>query len=618
MFQVERVEYRNADGSFVLKDGKRKKSFRQRRPDPDRPGEWLWNVDGLPVVPYRLPEITEAIAAGHPILITEGEAKADLLWSWGIPATCCAGGAGKWKAEHSEFLRGADVVLIPDADEPGWKHANEIGAALNDIAARIRVLVLTGLPPKGDIIDWAIAGGTREQLDALIEQAPQWRPPEASVDNEEEKAKAATDEQQLIDELARLSALDYDRRRDEAADRMGIRRGTLDDAVQARRAERAEETGPPPLFSHWIVEPWPESVDTGDLILAIVERIKRHVILRDEEALTVALWILFAWIHDTAAVHSPILLVTSAEPNSGKTQLLSVVSFLVPRPLLCVEISEATLFRGIELWQPTIIVDEADVILINNEPLRSVINTSWTRGSSVPRCIGDDKVPHAFPTFCPKAIGMKGRRLPDTTLGRTIIIEMKRKKATEKVAKHFRSIDDAGLAELRRRALRWAIDNGEKLDGAEPVMPPGFDDRLGDNWLLQLAIADFAGGEWPDKARRAAIKLSNAADATSSGAQVLAAIKGVFFGTGTLLPPHERMSSADLAATLGADMTGPWAEWKKGKPITQAQLARVLKPFGIAPEVIRLPGGGTIRGYLRSQFEDAWERYLAPPQEFTP
>lgn len=119
-----------------------------------------------------------------------------------------------------------------------------------------------------------------------------------------------------------------------------------------------------------------------------------------------------------AAVHSPILLVTSPEANSGKTQLLSVVGFLVPRALLCVEISEATLFRSIELWQPTIIVDEADVILINNEPLRAVVNSGWTRGASVPRCIGDEHVPHAFRTFCPKALGMKGRKLPDTTMSR--------------------------------------------------------------------------------------------------------------------------------------------------------------------------------------------------------
>jgi hypothetical protein len=373
VFVVERIEYQNADGTFIhTKEGKRKKSFRQKRPDPDRPDAWIWNTEGVPVVLYRLPEVLEAIALRKTILIAEGERKADQLWSWNVPATCCAGGAMKWRVEHSKHLRGADIVLVPDNDDAGWEHIHQVGTALNGIAARIRVLALPDLPPKGDIINWVNNGGTREQLDALVEQARDWQPPpEAPTDKSKDKAKAAEDEQQLIDELARLDALDYDKRRNKAAEEMGIRRSTLDDAVGARRAERAERAEQPPLFGYWNVEPWPEPVDTLGLLLSLVERIKQHLILGADAALTVALWVLFAWVHDAAAVHSPILLATSAEANSGKTTLLSLIGFLVPRALLCVEISEATLFRSIEMWQPSIIVDEADVILINNEALRA-------------------------------------------------------------------------------------------------------------------------------------------------------------------------------------------------------------------------------------------------------
>ena len=112
------------------------------------------------------------------------------------------------------------------------------------------------------------------------------------------------------------------------------------------------------------------------MLLAIVGRIKRHVVLTDEQAVAVALWVLFAWVHDTAAVHSPILLATSAEANSGKTTLINVVRFLVPRSLVCAGISEAALFRVVEKYEPTIIVDEADVLLLENEPLRAVINAA--------------------------------------------------------------------------------------------------------------------------------------------------------------------------------------------------------------------------------------------------
>ena len=526
-YAVDRLEYQNADGSFVLKDGKRKKTFRQRRPDPERPGEWLWNLDGVIRVPYRLPELIEAVAAGRLVYIVEGEACVEALREIGSPATTNSEGAGKWEPDDlNKYLRGADVVLLPDADEIGWRHITEIAASLAGIASRIRVVMLPDLPAKGDIKDWLSAGGTREQLDALVETAADWVP--ATEEKPGDEAKAEADEKALIDELSRANPIEYDRRRDDAANQLHIRRSTLDGQVSARRAQREAET-PPPLAGHWVVEPWDEPVNTGELIVAIIERIKRHVILTDDQALTVTLWIMFAWVHEAAAVHSPILLVTSPEANSGKTQLVSLITHLVPRAVLGTGISEAALFRSIEKWLPTIVADEADVLLVDNEPLRAVINTGWTRGSGVLRCIGEKNEPHLFPTFCPKIIGMKGRRLPDTTMSRSIIIEMKRKTANETVV-HFRSIDDPGLDELRRRALRWATDNGEKLDGVEPDMPPGFNNRLGDNWELLLAIADFAGDEWPTKARTAAVKLSNVPEAASTGVQLLADIKTIFDG----------------------------------------------------------------------------------------
>src|SRR6516164_3791357 len=188
---VERIEFQKLGGDFVLKeDGKRDKTFKQKRPDPEHRGKWIYNADGVPAVPYRLPQLIEAIANGHPILIVEGEAKAELLWSWNIAATCCVGGAKKWKPEHSKFLRGADVFLLPDNDNAGWEHIHKVGASLSATAKTIRVLNLPGLPLKGDIIDWAKAGGTREQLDALLVEAPVWRLPK--VEDVLDKKSAAT------------------------------------------------------------------------------------------------------------------------------------------------------------------------------------------------------------------------------------------------------------------------------------------------------------------------------------------------------------------------------------------------------------------------------------------
>jgi putative DNA primase/helicase len=276
------------------------------------------------------------------------------------------------------------------------------------------------------------------------------------------------------------------------------------------------------------------------------------VVLSNGQATAVALWILQAWAHEDAAVHSPILLATSPEPGCGKTVLVDLISFLVPCGLPCVGLSEAALFRCIQKWKPTIIVDEADTALVENEPLRAVINSGWTRGFGTVRCIGDSHDPQYFPTFCPKILGMKGRQLPDTTMSRCVIIEMRRKIRSERV-EYFQSIDDAGLAELRRKSFRWSMDNGRTLKDAKPGMPPDFENRLADNWRLMFAIADLVGGDWPQQARQAAVAVSQAADIgdQSLGIQLLRDIRHIFsvtleYGSDQ---PVKHMPAADLVAS---------------------------------------------------------------------
>jgi hypothetical protein len=185
LFQITRVEYQNPDGSFVLgKHGKRKKDFPQRRPDHDRPGEWINNTKGVRQVLYRLPELGEALAHGRTVVLVEGEAKADLLWRWNIPATCSPMGAKNWRADlYAATLRGADIVVMPDNDPDGRLYLDTVACSLKEVGARVRILDLPGLGPKGDVINWEAAGGTVEQLHALIDSDAQpWAPSErASV-----------------------------------------------------------------------------------------------------------------------------------------------------------------------------------------------------------------------------------------------------------------------------------------------------------------------------------------------------------------------------------------------------------------------------------------------------
>lgn len=146
------------------------KTFKQRKSLTE------WSVKGVRVVPYRLPELQEAMAQERPVFIVEGEKDVERLAALGATATCNAGGAGKWKAEHAAFLKGADVVVVPDNDEAGEDHAEKVGRSLKGIAARIRILRLFGLQRKGDVSDWLDAGNTIERFYSLAEEAPDWRP----------------------------------------------------------------------------------------------------------------------------------------------------------------------------------------------------------------------------------------------------------------------------------------------------------------------------------------------------------------------------------------------------------------------------------------------------------
>lgn len=149
------------------------KDFKQRRPDGK--GGWTWSVKGVRVVPYRLPELLAADPEAT-VFVVEGEKDCDNLARIGVLATCNAGGAGKWTAEHSEFLRGRRVIVLPDNDEAGRNHAQQVAQSLHGLAESVRIVELPGLPDKGDVSDWIAAGGTNEELQRLAEAAPVWTP----------------------------------------------------------------------------------------------------------------------------------------------------------------------------------------------------------------------------------------------------------------------------------------------------------------------------------------------------------------------------------------------------------------------------------------------------------
>ena len=165
------------------------KRFSLRRPAGD--GTWLPDLDGVRRVLYRLPTVISAVEADRTVFITEGEKDADALERLGLVATTALGGAGRWETDYTEALRGADVVILPDNDQPGRDHARKVARALHGRAKRVRVVELPGLPEKGDVSDWIAAGGTPEGLQALVEAAPDRTPEPETASAPDQAAEAA-------------------------------------------------------------------------------------------------------------------------------------------------------------------------------------------------------------------------------------------------------------------------------------------------------------------------------------------------------------------------------------------------------------------------------------------
>jgi len=170
-------DYKDTDGNVRYQvvrrervvNGEREKNFTQRRPDPARPGQYIYNLQGVERLLYRLSECLDA----QQVFIVEGEKDVESLREGGLHAICNSGGAGKWPKNQSEHLRGKAVVILPDNDEPGLRHAQSVAAALSGIAASIKVIP-TSARPKGDVTDWLAEGHSPEELLQLVAETPEW------------------------------------------------------------------------------------------------------------------------------------------------------------------------------------------------------------------------------------------------------------------------------------------------------------------------------------------------------------------------------------------------------------------------------------------------------------
>ncbi|PZW52442.1 uncharacterized protein DUF3631 [Pseudomonas sp. URMO17WK12:I6] len=373
----------------------------------------------------------------------------------------------------------------------------------------------------------------------------------------------------------------------------------LDKLTQDNAIDGSE--GDPEIFPE--VTLWPDPVNGADLLEDLTAIIRRHVIADPATIHAAALWATFTWFIDVLNV-APIANITAPEKRCGKTVLLGVLARLACRPLPASNIAPAALFRALQLWQPTLLMDEVDAFLAAHEEARGILNAGFTRDAAyVIRCVGDDHTPTRFNVWGAKALCGIGK-IADTLADRSIPLRLRRKLTGERTVK-IRHADAGAFTELVSKLARFAIDNREAVRTARPHEVEGLNDRANDCWEPLLAVAEVAGGDWPRIARSAAVSLHGLEeDAPSTGAELLASIRDAFDGKRA-----NSLATATLLEALAENEEAPWAVWNRGKPMSAHQLAKRLSEFGIKPTTIRI-GLQTPKGYKREQFEEAFERYL--------
>ena len=436
----------------------------------------------------------------------------------------------------------------------------------------------------------------RQELAARREQERKQRDQKREQERIDKTAKHKRKEKEkAFESLIGLPSEQHQTRLAELAKRLGEDVDAISDDFTAFVGTESRAASP----DSWNVERWPDPVETQALLQRISAKISKYIVLRPEAVIATVLWTMTAWAHE-GTTHSPILAAISVEPDSGKSTLLGVLRFLVPKPFVSVEPTGPSVYRMVDREHPTLIIDEADDLFYRKSDLRAIINAGWSCGTRIPR------QGRWYDPFCPKILGILGKtKLPRTIASRSIILRMWPKKPDEK-AEDFAYTDDPEFSTIRRKLARWAADNVPIVKELRPPQPPGFNNRLSANWKPLLQIAQHAGGGWPERARRSAIYLSRAPYEPSVRVQLLAALRAMFTKNGT------EITSEQVVQELLAHPDFEWHEYRGRGPITKNQVAALLRDLDIRPVVVHPTKRSDFsrHGYRVAQFDDAFARFL--------
>ena len=362
--------------------------------------------------------------------------------------------------------------------------------------------------------------------------------------------------------------------------------------------DRKKKTGPRPT-AH---------IDGAALLDEVHAFIKRFIAFPSPGFIdTVTLWAAHA--HMVEYLHTtPRLAALSPEPESGKTRVLEVLELLTPGAMLIFSPSVAAIFRKLAQDQVTLLFDEVDTVFTTrgkddqNEDLRALLNAGYRRGAAIPRCVGPKHEVQDFQVFAAVALAGIGD-LPDTITTRAIVIPMRRRSASERIEQFRLRMHEPEGHKLRDQLAGWAESVAAAVGEAWPELPEGVTDRRAEAWEPLIAVADAAGGTWPDRARVAAVAdvAATMDRAPTLGIRLLSDLRHIF-------KEKEAISTDEILKTLNAIEESPWGDLR-GKPLDARGLARRLKKYGVTPKNVRI-GVSISKGYGREDLFDAWTRSL--------
>lgn len=369
-------------------------------------------------------------------------------------------------------------------------------------------------------------------------------------------------------------------------------------------------------------------VETPPASPAIVDELEalysRFLALSPGLSLVLALWSLATHLHQVFDAF-PYLAITSPTKRCGKTRVCELLSFVCLNPLQTVNISAAALYRMLTLRPCALLIDEAEYLKNTTDDraslLREILNAGFRKGQKVIRCKRvfkgksgnsgeqEDFVPESFEIFGPKALSLIGR-LQGTLADRSIEIRMDRRSKTDVQAlQRFRlERERANAASLRSESEMWAAKNEREVsDFFHNNDVPFLFDREAELWLPLFSVCATAAPhrltELETTAKRLALVKSEA-EPGDFGIELLRDIRQAFADQ-----QAEKLLTTALISRLNGEGDTTWAGWDRGRGLKPYSLARLLRPFDILPQNIRL-GEKVSKGYLRKSFEDCWDKYL--------